>query len=94
MLPRLDWRRAAVVAAFPVGLLWVLASQRVHFTRNALAIHPFVAMFASIGFVALHGWIVKVADRRGWALHAGESAGIRSGRRGPSDHRGAVLACR
>jgi len=68
VLARLDWRRAAVVTAFPVGLLWVLASQRVHFTRNALAIHPFVAMFASIGFVALHEWIVKVADRRGWAL--------------------------
>jgi hypothetical protein len=61
-----DWRRAAVVMIFPVALLWFLSGQRVHFTRNALPIQPFVAMFAAFGLVTLHGWIVDVATRRGW----------------------------
>jgi hypothetical protein len=65
---RLDWRRALVVGAFPVGLLWLLSSQRVHFTRNAVPIHPFVAMFAAYGVVAVHWWIVDMAEHRGWAL--------------------------
>jgi hypothetical protein len=65
--PRAGWRRAAVVVAFPAALLWLLSSQRVHFTRNALAIHPFVAMFAALGFVTVHEWAVGIAARRGWA---------------------------
>ena len=63
----IDWRRAAVLAIFPAALLWLLISQRVHFTRNALAIHPFVAMGAAYGLLTLHGWIVQAAARRGWA---------------------------
>jgi hypothetical protein len=66
VFPWADWRRAAVVTIFPAGLLWLLSSQRVHFTRNALAIHPFVAMFAAWGVVALHEWIAAEAARRGW----------------------------
>jgi hypothetical protein len=61
-----DWRRAAVVSAFPAALLWVLTTQRVHFTRNALAIQPFVAMFAAYGLVTLHGWMVRAAARHAW----------------------------
>jgi 4-amino-4-deoxy-L-arabinose transferase-like glycosyltransferase len=64
--PRADWRRAAVVVIFPAALLWLLSSQRVHFTRNALPIHPFVAMFAAFGLLAVHDWIVNAAGRRGW----------------------------
>jgi hypothetical protein len=67
LLARADWRRAAVLTIFPVGLLWFLSSQRVHFTRNVLAIHPFIAMFAAFGFVAVHEWGVGLASRRGWA---------------------------
>ncbi len=63
---RTDWRTAAVLVVFPAGLLWLLSTQRVHFTRNALAIHPFVAMLAAYGLVALHGWIAALAVRRGW----------------------------
>ncbi len=62
---RTDWRTAAVLMIFPAGLLWLLSTQRVNFTRNALAIHPFVAVFAAYGLVALHGWIVALAVRRG-----------------------------
>jgi hypothetical protein len=68
MLPLADWRRAAVVLIFPAGLLWLLSSQRVHFTRNALAIQPFVAMCAAWGVMTVHAWVVQVATRRGWAL--------------------------
>jgi hypothetical protein len=68
LLTRADWRLAAVTMSFPAGLLWLLSAQRVHFTRNALAIQPFVAMFAAFGLLALHVWIVKEAARRGWAL--------------------------
>jgi hypothetical protein len=67
LLTRADWRRAAVLTIFPVGMLWFLSSQRVHFTRNVLAIHPFIAMFAAFGFVAVHEWVVRLAARRGWA---------------------------
>ena len=57
---------AAVVLIFPLALLWILTGQRVHFTRNALAIQPFIAMFAAFGLVTLHGWLVGLARRRGW----------------------------
>jgi hypothetical protein len=62
-----SWRRAAVLTAFPAALFWLLVSQRVHFTRNALAIELFLAMFAAYALVRLHGWIVATARRRGWA---------------------------
>jgi hypothetical protein len=61
-----NWQRAAVVLIFPLALLWILTGQRVHFTRNALAIQPFIAMFAAFGLVTLHGWLVGLARRRGW----------------------------
>jgi len=63
---RADWRRAAVLAVFPVGLLWLLASQRVHFARNVLSLQPLIAMFAAFGLISLHGWIRALAARRGW----------------------------
>lgn len=61
-----DWRRAAVVAAFPAGLFWLLVWQRVHFTRNALPAEPLVAMFSAYAVVAIHGWLVQAAARRQW----------------------------
>ena len=61
-----DWRRAAVLASFPAALLWLLASQRVHFTRNVLSLHPLVALFMAVGLITLHGWVVGLAARRGW----------------------------
>jgi hypothetical protein len=61
-----DWRRAALLTIFPAGLLWVLASQRVHFTRNVLSLHPFFAMFAAFGLVSMHGWVLALANRKGW----------------------------
>ena len=65
-----DWRRAAVLAIFPVGLLWMLLSQRVHFTRNVLSLHPFVAIFAAFGLISLHGWVLRLAAHRGWDSQA------------------------
>jgi len=62
-----DWRRAAVLALFPVGLLWLLASQRAHFTRNVLSLLPLVATFAALGLISLHGWVCGLITRRGWA---------------------------
>jgi hypothetical protein len=61
-----DWRRAAVLAAFPIALLWLLASQRVRFERNVLSLHPLVAMFAAFGLLFLHGWVLRLAARREW----------------------------
>ena len=40
------------------------------FPRNALAIHPFVAMWAAYGLVTLHGWIVR-RPRAGGGHRAG-----------------------
>ncbi len=70
LFPFTDWKRAVVLTIFPAGLLWLLTSQRVHFTRNALAIQPFVAMFASYALVTLHGWIIRAIARRSWAPKA------------------------
>lgn len=61
-----NWRRAAVLMIFPAALLWLLSSQRVHFTRNVLSLHPFVAMFAAFGLVSLHDWVLGSAGRRPW----------------------------
>lgn len=61
-----DWRRTSVLTVFPVALLWLLASQRVHFARNVLSLHPFVAMFGAFGFIALYGFVTGLATRRGW----------------------------
>ena len=61
-----DRRRAAVLLIFPVGLLWLLASQVVHFERNALSLQPLAAMFAAFGLIALHRWAVRLAANRGW----------------------------
>ncbi|MQA29278.1 MAG: hypothetical protein GEU82_05475 [Luteitalea sp.] len=62
-----DWRRAVVLTIFPAALLWLLASQRVHFPRNVLSVQPLIAMFAAFGAVSLHRWVVAWASRRGWS---------------------------
>jgi len=59
-----DWRRAAVLLLFPAVLLWFLSTQRVHFTRNVLAVHPFVAVFASVALVSLANQVLAFAARR------------------------------
>jgi hypothetical protein len=60
-----EWRAAVVASILPAALLWLLTTQRVHFTRNALPIQPFVAMFAAYGVVIVHGWLGGLASRRG-----------------------------
>jgi hypothetical protein len=67
LLTYADWRRAAVLISFPAALLWLLASQRVHFPRNVLSLQPLIAMFAAFGAVSLYGWVVAFAARRGWS---------------------------
>ena len=62
-----DWRRAAILVSFPLGLLWLLASHRVHFTRNVLNLHPIVAMFLAYGLISVRGWSLALAARRGWS---------------------------
>lgn len=44
-----DWRRALVLAAFPVALLALLAAQRVEFARNILPIFPIYAVLVAVG---------------------------------------------
>jgi hypothetical protein len=61
-----DWRRAAVVASFPILLIAMLSAHRVHFTRNVLGLHPILAMFIAYGVVLVHGWAVRRMIRRGW----------------------------
>jgi hypothetical protein len=60
-------RRTAVLLAFPVATLWLLSVQRVHFTRNVLAVHPMVAIFASIGVRSLHEWLLRLLARTPWS---------------------------
>ena len=58
-----DWRRAFVLASFPVTLLWLLSSQRVHFPRNVLSLHPIAAMFVVYGMWSIYGWALSGAAR-------------------------------
>jgi len=62
-----DWRRAAILVSFPIGLMWLLAAHRVHFPRNVLNLYPIVAMFLVYGIVAVRGWTLGLAARRGWS---------------------------
>lgn len=61
-----DWRRAIVLLSFPVALGWLLVSQRVHFERNVLSIHPVVTSLAAFGLITIHGWIVEWARQHEW----------------------------
>jgi hypothetical protein len=63
-----NWRRAVILTIFPVALLCLLASQRVHFPRNVLSLHPFIAMFAAFGLVSLFTWVLGMASHRGWKV--------------------------
>jgi hypothetical protein len=67
VLAAADWRRALVLASFPVALLALLASQRVHFARNVLALHPVMALLLGWGAIAVWSWLVAWTARRGWA---------------------------
>lgn len=62
-----DWRRAAILLSFPLTLLWLLASHRVHFTRNVLNLHPIVAMCVSYGVISMRAWALGLAARRRWS---------------------------
>jgi hypothetical protein len=61
-----DWRRAILLLSYPAALLALLASQRVHFARNVLSLHPIVAMFAAGGLIWAYGWVWRLVTRRGW----------------------------
>jgi hypothetical protein len=74
-----DWRRAIVLCSFPAALGWLLVSQRVHFERNVLSIHPAVTMLAAFGLIAIHRWIVGWARRREWNSLALWRLGLGSG---------------
>lgn len=72
-----DWRRALVLVSFPLVLLWLLTSQRTHFERNVLSLHPIVAIFAAFGLIRLHAWVLAwTARRTGRTMpaHAGRRA--------------------
>lgn len=51
-----DWKRAAVLVAFPLTLGVLLIGQRVHFERNLIGIYPVVATLAVAGALATRGW--------------------------------------
>jgi hypothetical protein len=60
----IDWRRAAVLLSFPVTLMWLLASQTVHFERNVLSMHAFIAILASWGFLFMCERITRFGEGR------------------------------
>jgi hypothetical protein len=62
-----DWRRALVLTAFPALLVALLASQRVHFVRNVLALHAVVALFVAWGALSVRAWAIGWTTGRGWA---------------------------
>jgi hypothetical protein len=63
-----DWRRAAILLAFPFSLLASLVSERTHFVRNVLSVQAVIAMFLAYGLIVVHGWVVRQATRRGGAV--------------------------
>jgi hypothetical protein len=75
-----DWRRASILFAFPVTLFLFLITQRVHFERNLLSVHPILAMCLSNGIIVLYGFLVRHFAARGWTAKkmtlASAAAGI------------------
>ncbi len=69
-LARADWRRALVLASLPAVLLALLAAQRVHFPRNALSLHPIVAICIAGGLSVAHEWLGRFLAHRGWSRRA------------------------
>ena len=63
-----NWRRAVILAIFPSRCCGCWPSQRVHFPRNVLSLHPFIAMFAAFGLVSLFTWVLGMASHRGWKV--------------------------
>ena len=62
-----DWRRAAVLFVFPPILFAFLISQRVHFERNLLSVHPILAMCLANGILVLYGRAAGIFAARGWS---------------------------
>ena len=98
-LARADWRRALVVASLPLVLLALLSAQRVHFPRNALSLHPIVALCIAGGLSTAHAWLGRLLTHRdwsrrmpGWALSAGLA--LLLGLLLPVGHLGAVVRAR
>ena len=60
-----DWRRTLVFVSFPVALLALLTPQRAQFARNALPLHPFLAVLVAGGLAVAHGRLVQALERRG-----------------------------
>jgi hypothetical protein len=66
LLAAKDWRQAFILVSFPLALLALLATQRTHFPRNVLSLHPIVAILVAQGVVAIHGKAMSFAERGGW----------------------------
>ena len=66
-----DWRRALILLSFPFALVWLLASQRVHFARNVLSVQPLIGMFVAWGLIVIHGAVIRLAAQRGFFDRAG-----------------------
>src|SRR5262249_855853 len=58
--------RTAVLLAFPAALLGLLATQQVHFARNALAMFPVISLFTAAGVMAVDGWVSRLASSAPW----------------------------
>ena len=60
-------RRVLVLLSLPAAALAMLVVQRVHFTRNVLALHPLIAIFIVSGLLAMQGWVLRWIGSRTWS---------------------------
>jgi len=63
-LLRTDWRRACVLAGFPLLYLLYFGSQRVMIVRNLLTVSPFLAVLCASGAAGIIKLVRSIAARR------------------------------
>jgi hypothetical protein len=61
LLVRRDPRVAALLFAYPVAFTAYMSMQRVFFARNAVSLHPFVALTLAFAILELPGWLAAAA---------------------------------
>ena len=63
VLARRDWRRALLLAAFPVALFVYLSLQSRYFGRWLLPAYPALALLASVALVQAGDWLTRSRPR-------------------------------
>lgn len=60
----MQWRETITISIFPMGLLALMAMQKVNFMRNLLPLAPWIATYAALGAIYLGTAIIRLPHRK------------------------------